>query len=221
MKKWISSAAAATVLASTLLFSPTGASANIGDQTLRPTMTHYDVLQLQTLLKQKGYLTYGGSLTKYYGTSTTGAVKRFQSAKGLTADGISGRNTFNKLGVYHVNTASLVSYAKKFIGVPYKWGGTSPAGFDCSGYIYYVFKNSQGVALPRTAASLFSNVGLKVSAPVVGDLVFFQTYSTGPSHVGIYLGNNQFISATSSKGIKIDYMNSTYWKPRYLGAKTL
>jgi peptidoglycan DL-endopeptidase LytE len=217
MKKWIASAA----VASAMMLTPLQAFANIGDQTLRPGMTHSDVKQLQQLLKTKGYFTYTGSLTTYYGTYSTSAVKKFQKAKGLTADGIAGRGTFNALGVYNVNNTSLISYAKTLIGKPYKWGGTTPTGFDCSGFVYYVFQKSQGITLPRTTSLLYSNTGLKVSSPAKGDLVFFNTSGKGVSHVGIYIGNGQFISATSSKGITITDMNNSYWKPKYLGAKTL
>ncbi|MFJ7637104.1 NlpC/P60 family protein [Peribacillus sp. NPDC097224] len=219
MKKWIASAA----VASALMLTPLQAFANIGDQTLRPGMTHSDVKQLQTLLKTKGYFTYTGSSTTYYGTYSTTAVKNFQKAKGLTADGIAGRNTFNALGVYNVNNTSMINYAKTLIGSPYKWAGTTPAGFDCSGFIYYVFQKSQGITLPRTTSQLYGNTGLKVSTPSKGDLVFFDTSSgkTGVSHAGIYIGNNQFIHASSSKGITITDMNNSYWAPKYLGAKTL
>lgn len=219
MKKWIASAA----VASALMLTPLQAFANIGDQTLRPGMTHSDVKQLQTLLKTKGYFTYTGASTTYYGTYSTTAVKNFQKAKGLTADGIAGRNTFNALGVYNVNNTSMINYAKTLIGSPYKWAGTTPAGFDCSGFIYYVFQKSQGITLPRTTSQLYGNTGLKVSSPSKGDLVFFDTSSgkTGVSHAGIYIGNNQFIHASSSKGITITDMNNSYWAPKYLGAKTL
>ncbi|MGE7779815.1 NlpC/P60 family protein [Peribacillus sp. NPDC097264] len=219
MKKWIASAA----VASALMLTPLQAFANIGDQTLRPGMTHSDVKQLQTLLKTKGYFTYTGSSTTYYGTYSTTAVKNFQKAKGLTADGIAGRNTFNALGVYNINNTSMINYAKTLIGSPYKWAGTTPAGFDCSGFIYYVFQKSQGITLPRTTSQLYANTGLKVSTPSKGDLVFFDTSSgkTGVSHAGIYIGNNQFIHASSSKGITITDMNNSYWAPKYLGAKTL
>ncbi|MFJ7857510.1 NlpC/P60 family protein [Peribacillus sp. NPDC097206] len=219
MKKWIASAA----VASALMLTPLQAFANIGDQTLRPGMTHSDVKQLQTLLKTKGYFTYTGSSTTYYGTYSTTAVKNFQKAKGLTADGIAGRNTFNALGVYNINNTSMINYAKTLIGSPYKWAGTTPAGFDCSGFIYYVFQKSQGITLPRTTSQLYGNTGLKVSTPSKGDLVFFDTSSgkTGVSHAGIYIGNNQFIHASSSKGITITDMNNSYWAPKYLGAKTL
>lgn len=219
MKKWITSVAVASVL----MLTPLQAFANIGNQTLKPGMTHSDVKQLQQLLANKGYFTYSGSLTTYYGTYTATAVKSFQNANGLTADGIVGRNTFNALGVYNVNNTNLINYAKTLIGIPYQWGGTTTAGFDCSGFVYFVFQQSQGITLPRTAALQYSNIGLEVFSLSPGDLVFFDTTSggTGVSHVGIYIGNGQFIHASSSQGITITDMNNSYWKPRYIGAKTL
>ncbi|KAB2335681.1 peptidoglycan endopeptidase [Bacillus mesophilum] len=112
----------------------------------------------------------------------------------------------------------IITEAKKHIGVPYVWGGTSPAGFDCSGFIHYSFLKA-GVSIPRTVETIWA-AAKTVAAPKVGDLVFFETYKKGPSHAGIYLGNNEFIHAGSSTGVTISSMNSTYWKPRYLGAKT-
>lgn len=113
----------------------------------------------------------------------------------------------------------IESTAKAYLGTPYVWGGTSPSGFDCSGYIQYVFKQ-HGINLPRTASSQF-NVGTSVSKANLqkGDLVFFETYKKGPSHVGIYLGGGHFINASSSKGVSIDSLNSSYWAERYIGAK--
>ena len=90
-------------VASALILTPLQAFANIGDQTLKPGMTHSDVKQLQQLLANKGYFTYSGAWTTYYGTYTATAVKSFQNANGLTADGIVGPNTFKTLGVYNVN----------------------------------------------------------------------------------------------------------------------
>ena len=120
-----------------------------------------------------------------------------------------------------VASASLVegviSEAKKYIGSPYKWAGNTPAGFDCSGFTVYVF-NKVGISLPRTAATQW-DAATPVSSPRVGDLVFFETYKVGPSHVGIYLGDNKFISAAST-GVVISDMTSSYWKTRYLGAKS-
>lgn len=112
----------------------------------------------------------------------------------------------------------LISEAKKYIGAPYKWAGSSPSGFDCSGFLNYVYRNA-GISIPRTVASIWSATK-PVSSPRAGDLVFFETYKEGPSHAGIYLGNNKFIHAGSSRGVEISDMSNSYWKPRYLGAKT-
>jgi peptidoglycan DL-endopeptidase LytE len=112
----------------------------------------------------------------------------------------------------------VIEEAKKLIGTPYLWGGNTPAGFDCSGFSKYVFEKV-GINLPRTSATQWS--GLKpVSTPKPGDLVFFETYAPGPSHLGIYIGDNKFIHAGSSTGVTITDMNNTYWKPRYIGART-
>nr|WP_295974426.1 C40 family peptidase [uncultured Bacillus sp.] len=114
----------------------------------------------------------------------------------------------------------VTSFAQSYIGVPYRTGGTTPAGFDCSGYTSFVYRNF-GIELPRTSSDQY-NVGTKVTKADLktGDLVFFHsTYSKpGITHVGIYLDNNQFISATSSNGIKVDSLSSSYWGPKYYGA---
>jgi peptidoglycan endopeptidase LytE len=114
--------------------------------------------------------------------------------------------------------SALIAEAKKYIGVPYVWAGSTPSGFDCSGYLNYVYAKS-GISIPRTVATIW-NATKPVSALRSGDLVFFETYKTGPSHAGIYLGNNKFIHAGSSRGVEISDMTNSYWQPRYLGAKT-
>jgi cell wall-associated NlpC family hydrolase len=114
------------------------------------------------------------------------------------------------------NVQEIVVEAKKYIGTPYLWGGNTPSGFDCSGFVKYVFAKF-GDSLPRTTESQWSAT-TPVNSPSIGDLVFFQTYKPGPSHVGIYLGNNKFISAASS-GVTISDMTSSYWGTRYLGAR--
>ena len=117
------------------------------------------------------------------------------------------------------NVKEVLTYANTFTGVPYKFGGTTPAGFDCSGYIRYVFQKI-GFDMPRQADEQYT-VGKKVEKNNLqpGDLVFFETYEPGISHSGIYIGDGQFISATSSSGVAVANIDDSYWGPRYRGAK--
>jgi cell wall-associated NlpC family hydrolase len=117
--------------------------------------------------------------------------------------------------------SAIIATAKKYIGVPYVWGGSTPSGFDCSGFVQYVFK-AHGIQLPRTSKQQYG-VGTYVSKSNLkaGDLVFFDTEGNGVSHLGIYIGNNQFIHASSSKGVIITSLSNTYWAPRYYGAKRI
>lgn len=115
---------------------------------------------------------------------------------------------------------NLIETAKQQLGVRYQNGGTTPSGFDCSGFVQYVFLQ-HGISLPRTSQQQFT-VGNPVAKSDLrpGDLVFFTTYAKGASHVGIYVGNNQFIHASSSKGISYASINDPYyWGPKYIGAK--
>ncbi|NMA90133.1 MAG: hypothetical protein GX972_02250 [Amphibacillus sp.] len=111
----------------------------------------------------------------------------------------------------------VIQNAKDQTGVRYQWGGTSPSGFDCSGFVQYVF-NQQSISVPRTVSEMW-NQTKSVDQPSVGDLVFFETYKQGPSHVGIYLGNGQFIHASESKGVMTSALSQDYWQTRYLGSK--
>ncbi len=118
-------------------------------------------------------------------------------------------------------TASkIIATAKNYLGVPYVWGGSSPSGFDCSGFIHYVY-NKHGISLPRVSADQYK-AGTSVSKSNLrpGDLIFFETYKPGPSHVGIYLGNNQFIHASSgAKKVMISDLTSSYYTSHYIGAR--
>lgn len=182
---------------------------------------------------------YDVSVDGVYGSGTENAVRQFQASHGLTADGVVGSQTFYALTGLQLPTApvrrfsespyssngyasataqSVLGIANQFIGVPYVFGGSTPSGFDCSGFTRYVY-SSVGIDLPRMADEQYT-VGQFVSQSDLqpGDLVFFQTYTSGVSHAGIYIGDNKFISATSS-GISIDNLRSGYWSARYVGAK--
>lgn len=113
--------------------------------------------------------------------------------------------------------ASVVQTAYKYLGVPYVWGGTTPAGFDCSGFVQRVYAEN-GVSIPRTA-----DVQFEAGKPVIdlepGDLVFFTTYAPGASHVGIYLANSYFIHASSSGYVRINNLQEDFYKSVFLGGK--
>ncbi len=120
-------------------------------------------------------------------------------------------------------TDQIIALAKELLNIPYRFGGTTLRGIDCSAYVQRVF-GLNDIKLPRTAREQFKVA--KATVPrdqlSVGDLVFFRTYARFPSHVGIYLGDNRFIHA-SSKGRKvtIDSLDLPYYKRRFLGGKRL
>ncbi|MBC2727592.1 MAG: C40 family peptidase [Desulfosporosinus sp.] len=112
----------------------------------------------------------------------------------------------------------LISRARSLQGVPYLWGGTTRDGFDCSGFVQYVFKAS-GVSLPRTSFEQYK-VGTPVSRDQLkpGDLVFFTTYKPGASDVRIYIGGGRTIGS-ASEGVGIHSLSDNYWSKRYIGAR--
>lgn len=115
---------------------------------------------------------------------------------------------------------AVVDQAYALLGSPYRPGGADPSGFDCSGFVSYVFGRA-GIGVPRTVASLAtSGVALPPGHPGPGDLVFFATSSTRASHVAIALGSGRFVHAPSSRGVvRIERLDAAYWARRYLGAR--
>lgn len=172
------------------------ATAVYAGQALKEGASGDDVLKVQKKLQSYGY--YTSALDGDFGPATLNAVIRFQADCGLTVDGIVGSETMRALERFNPATftpsrgsigdrkgQSIVSFAEQFLGTPYVWAGSSPRGFDCSGFTSYVF-GQFGIDLPHAADMQFSE-GYKVSQPRVGDLVFFSTYESGPSHVCGYL----------------------------------
>ncbi|SDJ08628.1 C40 family peptidase [Salimicrobium halophilum] len=195
------------------------------------------VSSLQSELSQQGYYTY--SVDGIYGPITKNAVMSFQADQGLAVDGIAGPRTKAALGSGSAATASsqtepvavdtsasagnseIVAAAENLLGIPYQYGGTTRAALDSSGFINETFEQV-GVDVSRTHAGIWANNGTHVSSPSVGDVVFFEgTYDTaGPSHSGIYIGDNQMIHAGSG-GVEVSNMGIDYWQNHYIGAKSI
>ncbi len=193
---------------------------------------------LQQALVNKGY---NLDVDGVFGVGTEQAVRKFQADRGLDVDGVVGRETFYALtgqklpggplrrfgnggfgsvtGTANSRLAvQLLGIANQYRGVPYVFGGSSPSGFDCSGFTRYVY-SAVGISLPRCADEQYfvgSDVSMANLQP--GDLVFFSTYESGVSHVGIYIGDSQFINAATD-GVGVADLNSRYWSSRYIGAK--
>lgn len=145
-------------------------------------------------------------------SSTTSAVNTTSKSTTTSNTNITESTTSSKSG------SSVVSYAKQFLGCKYVYGGTSPSGFDCSGFTQYVYKHF-GVNLNRTAAAQYSN-GKSVTSLQAGDLVMFG--KSGINHVGIYIGGNTFIhAANKSQGVRTDSMSTGYYKTNYVGARRI
>jgi peptidoglycan endopeptidase LytE len=142
-----------------------------------------------------------------------------QKLKVPRAAGLSGRSTGITGLVDQVLGGRIAAYAQNFLGAPYAWGGESPSGFDCSGFVKYVYAHF-GISLPHSSYEMFQE-GRAVSRGDLepGMLVFFSTYGPGASHVGIYIGGGRFIGAQGGR-VRIDSLDdSYYWASRYIGAR--
>lgn len=128
-----------------------------------------------------------------------------------------------KLGTSNALADQIVATAKEYLGTPYVWGGTSPKGFDCSGFVYYVYQQ-YGYQLQRRASLQYANNGVSVSKSQLqpGDLVFFSDSVDPIGHVGMYIGDGYFIHASSGKGcVVITSLSSSYYANHYTGAKRI
>lgn len=116
--------------------------------------------------------------------------------------------------------SKVVSASKSLIGLPYVWGGSTTAGFDCSGFVYYVL-NQSGKSIARYSAEGYYDRSYYVDVPSIGDIVYFKnTYKQGISHLGIYIGNNEFIHADSS-GVRVTSLDNSYYKEHFDSFKRL
>jgi cell wall-associated NlpC family hydrolase len=113
-----------------------------------------------------------------------------------------------------------VASALELRGVPYRNGGSDQDGFDCSGFVWYLFAR-QGIAVPRTVAAQFGvGVPVRPDALQPGDLVFFDTGGRPASHVGVVVGSDLFVHAPSSHGVvRTEHLSSQYWASRFVGAR--
>lgn len=153
----------------------------------------------------------------YENTGSENKPKYFKNGDPINSDSGSGSSSSSSKG------EAIVAKAKQYLGVPYVWGGSSPSGFDCSGFTQYVMR-ACGYSINRTASAQLSN-GTSVSYSKLkpGDLVFFKnTYTTSApaSHVGIYVGDGKFIHAGNS-GIEITSLSNDYYASRYLCARRI
>ena len=187
----------------------------------------WKVKQAQQYLQKLGF--EPGEADGRFTKSTRRALRKFQKKYKLKETGNLDNATYEELKWQaeakeyggNVASAKILKTAAQYKGVPYVFGGTTPRGFDCSGYVQYVFAR-HGIRLTRTADTQ-AREGKFVSKKNLkpGDLVFFTTYEPGASHVGIYAGNNLFWNATSSRGIMLSNLTDSYWGPRYYTARRI
>lgn len=183
-----------------------------------------EVRKVQIELLRRGY--YITEEDSVFGPETEAAVRLFQKQNGLPADGVVDMKTYWTLfarnksvdATYDRRAMIIMDAAISMVGVPYVFGGESRRGIDCSAFVQKAYR-AAGIEISRTADLQYKQ-GTKISRDEVrpGDLLFYTTYESGASHVGIYIGNGQFIQAGSSTGVTISNAFNGYWGRRYYGA---
>ena len=159
----------------------------------------------------------------FRGGKSTGVKVSASALKGTGSSSSSSNSSSSSSGSVSSGKTTgdkIVAKAKQYLGVPYKWGGSDPSGFDCSGFVYYVLR-SLGINVSRTQTAMYSQgTPVEKSKLKPGDVVFFEnTYKAGLSHVGIYVGGGQFIHAPSSgKVVSYSNLNGEYYVAHYYGA---
>ena len=143
----------------------------------------------------------------------------------ITMGNIDAENETQMFSTSNEKMQSFLNYVTSFVGAPYRYSGTSPeTGFDCSGYVQYVYKHQFGVNLPHNAAAIshYGDIIAKTNLRP-GDLVLFKTLRRTLSHIGIYLGNHRFIHASSTRTgiVEISDLRETYWSRKFAGARRL
>lgn len=184
-----------------------------------------------TSLGYEIYTVKSGDTLWYIARHTNMSVERIKQINGINSDNLfigqelkiirGSVNNPSRSGT-NADESRIMQSATQHLGTPYRFGGAAPGGFDCSGFVSYVF-NSHGYSMPRTAAAQY-NIGTAVDKVNLkaGDLVFFNTYG-GVSHVGIYAEKNKFIHASSprSGGVIYSSLDESYYSSRYIGAKRI
>lgn len=197
---------------------------NFADAALKRGYTDDEVRKVQIELLRRGY--YITETDSIFGPETEAAVRLFQKHNDLPANGIVDMKTYwtlfsrnNRVDASYDRRAMIIMDAAiSMVGVPYVFGGESRRGIDCSAFVQKAY-SAADVEIPRTA-DLQYEFGRKISWRKVqpGDLLFYTTYEPGASHVGIYIGNGQFIQAGSSTGVTISDAFKGYWGEHYYGA---
>ncbi|NLT98312.1 MAG: hypothetical protein GXW96_09235 [Christensenellaceae bacterium] len=197
---------------------------------LKPGSSSEAVRALQLRLKELGY--FSGTGTGHYGEVTLAAVKAFQKARGLAVDGIAGPKTriqaFSKASAPAASApdaAAIADIALAQLGDPYLLGGNGPDKFDCSGLAYYAMMNA-GFSVSRLSSAAYSQVSswAKITGTgslKKGDLLFFYSESwSSINHMGIYIGDGQFVHASSGQGkVMVSTLSNSYWAGHFAFAR--